>query len=145
MTNNTNSWRSVGKLDHLKLMYNKTIDELIKDEFEGFSGIFILAKLKNFILKFMPEYMNFLVYKKEQNESFNPETFGFKLISTYSPKIYYNHFHKWQLNDYTILTFNNNFCRITVKDQRFDRDLFFGKIPSYSFAFELFKNLGISK
>ena len=70
MSNNTYEAFTFGKLDHLKLMYNKTIDELIKDEFEGLSGIFILAKLKNFILKFMPEYMNFLVDKAEKVEFF---------------------------------------------------------------------------
>lgn len=154
MKNNTNGWRSVGKLDHLKLMYNKTIDELIKDEFEGFSGVFILAKLKNFILKFMPEYMNFLVYKKENEEVFKPETFGFiEENEKFQKEI---GLKRWVLKDKGIEIISymdiNPFddsgfyiinCFDPIDKFKIPMLIYYGKIPSYSFAFQLFKNLGI--
>ena len=155
MSNNTYKAFTLGKLDHLKLMYNKTIDELIKDEFEGFSGIFILAKLKNFILKFMPEYMNFLVDRAEKVEPFNPEIFGFNIeYEKYQKEM---GLKRWVLEDKCIEIISyldtnrfddSDFYIIncfdpTEKIKTIKTRIYYGKIPSYSFAFQLFKNLGI--
>lgn len=153
MSNNTYKAFTFGKLDHLKLMYNKTIDELIKDEFEGFSGVFILAKLKNFILKFMPEYMNFLVDRVEKVEPFNPETFGFKLTAGNLQDSFI-----WKRDNIEIFNYRGGDLPSIYKIHStppekdlyyetqtlyFNTELYLGSIPSYSFAFQLFKNLGI--
>ena len=157
MQNNMNNWLPVGKIKRNFDLKEKAIDELIKDEFEGLSGIFILAKIKAFILKFMPEYMDFLVYRAEKVESFKPEAFGFVLeYEKYQKEM---GLKRWVLEDKGVEIISYLDININVFDDSdfyiincFDPTekikilktlIYYGKIPSYSFAFQLFKNLGI--
>lgn len=138
-------------------------DYLIKKEFDGLSGIFILPKLKNFILKIFPEYLKMMKDNEDKNEKFDPRNFNFYPCDQYHSEIY-----TWkkanieitclvldkldnQHSLYKIISSSDFDYRTERKTRngifssalKSDEVLFFGKIPNHYEALILFKNLGL--
>lgn len=131
------------------------LDNMINKEFEGLTGIFILPKIKAYILKIFPLYVEFFLDLMDKEKKFKPEEFGFKLTagnlqdSFFWKKDNIEIFNYKRLNLPSIYKIN---CKPPEKDLYyetqtlyFNTELYLGAIPNKQFAKELFKNLGISK
>lgn len=128
-------------------------DEKIKKEFEGLSAIFILPKLKNFILKNFPDYLQMMIDKENKEKEFDPRNFYFYPCEEKD----FEQIYKWKRNNLQILSLGYSIYKISKSDLfRAHNDsvystelikddtLFSGKIKNHFEALILFESLNIN-